>query len=213
MKNDIYKKGLVLLCLIIIAIITIVGYYISKEEQQVESISNSEIEEKNIEDSENTEKQKQTIKVDIGGAIKNPGVYELKYGSRVDDLILMAGGITENANSDYISQNINKAKVLEDEDKVYLPNMDDDVDQIKFIENNSKTNDNCEDNKSITNKIDINIASKEKLMTLNGIGQSYADRIIEYRNKHKFNSIEEIMNVSGIGEKRFANIKDFIKVD
>ena len=65
---------------------------------------------------------------------------------------------------------------------------------------------------TITKLVNINIASKEELMTLNGVGEKIADKILEYRNQHPFQSIDELLNIEGIGEKTFAKIQDFIKV-
>lgn len=227
MNKDYYKKGLVLLSVALIVIISVVGYYISKKAETNEVLSKDEnsLDKKDevtgedslnfdgynsgtcLNDSDNSEgsEKKDTIKIDISGCVKNPGIYELDIDARVDDAISKAGGLTEDANEEYISKYINKAKKLSDEDKIYIPSINDDIDDITDL---------LEDvvSSEIEGKININTASKEELMTLDGIGESYADKIIEYRKKQKFMCIEDLMNVSGIGQKKFDNIKDNIKI-
>jgi len=70
----------------------------------------------------------------------------------------------------------------------------------------------CQPVMAKSGKININNASKEQLMTLKGVGEEIADRIIEYRKAHPFKTIEDLMNVKGIGQKRFEKLKDFITV-
>ena len=170
-------------------------------------------------------------KVDIKGEIKNPGVYELSSSSRVIDVINLSGGLKENANTEYI----NLSKKIEDEMVIVIYSNDD---ISRFKEGNEKTiykdyecncpdniNDICIDNSDIldyTNSIDIdekdfkisiNTASKEELMTLTGIGEGKADAIIKYREEFgKFLNIEDIKNVSGIGDSVYTKIKDYIKL-
>lgn len=134
------------------------------------------------------------ICVYVVGEVNLPGVFEVDYGMRIYELIELAGGKTENAD---VSR-INLAKILEDEEKVTIPK--------KVI---------IEESESILEGtvININSASVEKLSTLNGIGKSTAEKIVKYRNENGyFNSIEDLMNVSGIGESKFNNIKDDIEV-
>lgn len=138
------------------------------------------------------------IGVYVTGAVKNPGVYYLDRNSRLYQLLDICGGIQENAD---ISK-LNLALKLNDSDKIDVP--------IKKEESseNSDFQEDIEEN----NKININEAGVEELKTLTGIGESTAKKIIDYRNKNKFESIEDIMNVPGIGESKFNNIKDDICV-
>ena len=166
------------------------------------------------------------IKVDIKGAVKKPGVYELDVGSRVSDLIKLAGGLKSNASTKYL----NLSKKIEDEMviKIYTDT------QIKNMKITYNVVEECKcptedisscagasiidkgDNSNSNNasdKVSLNNASKEELMTLSGIGESKADAIIEYRNENNgFKTIEEIMNVSGIGESAYNKIKDYIRL-
>ena len=116
-----------------------------------------------------------------------------------------AGGLTENADLN----KINLALKLEDQMRIIIPNINDKDNN----ENNTTTQlispINVNDNK----KVDINTADKSELMTLPNIGEKRADAIIEYRQKNKFNKIEDIKNVSGIGDKYFEAMKDMIVVN
>lgn len=147
----------------------------------------------------------ETIKVHIAGEINKEGVYEVNNGDRLDDLVKRAGGLTKDANS----KNINLAMKLEDQMKIYIPSIYD------FEDDTSSTNDNIliSDKPSTEiEKININKASKEELMTLPNIGEKRANAIIEYRENSPFEKIEDIKNVTGIGEKFYQSLKDLITV-
>lgn len=163
--------------------------------------------------------QKQTsskIVVQVTGEVKNPGIYDIQEGSRVRDLIELAGGLTENAD-----KSINQALKLKDEDSVIVYKIGEYKENAVAVNNiissngsnNKKSSDNGSNPENVNNKIDINSATKEQLMSLKGIGESYSEKIIEYRDtKGPFKTIEELKNVSGIGEKTFEKIKDSIEV-
>ena len=133
----------------------------------------------------------------VCGEVKDPGVYYLKASSRIMDAIEMAGGMT--ADADRVSLNL--ASVIEDGQQIYVPNISEDS------SNSADTYTKAE-----SGLININTASLEELKTLPGIGDSKASAIIEYRESIPFESIEDIMNVSGIKESSFQKIKDMIKV-
>ena len=160
-----------------------------------------------------------TIFIDIKGEIKYPGVYEMQLGDRVIDVVQMAGGFTDEATTD----NVNLSKRLKDETVIiipsYLKNYDnitikndyeidsnDDIVQSEETENDGKV-------ESSSNLININTASVIELMSLDGIGESKAKAIIEYRDINgDFENILDIKNVSGIGESIYEKIKDYITV-
>ena len=168
--------------------------------------------------------------VDIKGAIKKPGVYFTNCNNNVNDIIVLAGGLNENANTSVI----NLAKKITDEmviiiytnDEVQNSNVVDTV--IKYVDKECNCpnikNDGCINNeidKNITNKSDkddndivnINTASLTELQTLSGIGKSKAEAIIRYREQNgNFKSIEDLLNVDGIGEKLYEEIKSNITV-
>lgn len=144
-------------------------------------------------------------KVYITGEIKNSGVYTINEGDRLDDLIKKAGGLTEEANT----KDINLAMKLEDQMKIYIANKDEIIDQDI---NESESVVNLLTSNPTSELVNINTASKEELMSLPNIGEKRADAIIEYRSQNKFEDIEDIKNVTGIGEKFFQAMKDLITV-
>jgi len=140
------------------------------------------------------------IVVEIKGEVKKPDVYTLNENSIIKELIEAAGGLTENADL----SNINRAKKLQNHELVYIANKTD-------INKNSESNTSISQGKS-NNIVNINSATLEELKTLNGIGDSKAKSIIEYREQNGgFKSIEDIKNVTGIGDKMFETIKEQIE--
>lgn len=169
-----------------------------------------DIQEKNVED--NKEKfddlNSQDKKVYISGEIKNSGVYDINDGDRLDDLVKRAGGLTEKADID----SINLAMRLEDQMKIYIPNIDENQNINLDNANLAIGQVNLNSANSQNKKINLNVASKEELMTLPNIGEKRAQAILDYRQENKFEKIEDIKNVSGIGEKYFEAMKDLITV-
>lgn len=130
------------------------------------------------------------IEVHIDGRVKNPGVYKIKNGTRLQDLIEEAGGLLDDANT----SNLNLARKLKDEEKIVIKS---------YLDKN-----NDEDA-----KININTATKDMLTSIPGVGSKMADKIIKYRQEHPFNSVDELLNISGIGKKKFEEIKLYITTD
>ena len=142
--------------------------------------------------------------VHVCGEVNNPGVYEMKPGSRTFQAVEQAGGFTETAAKGYL----NLAQEVEDGMKIVVPSQD-------WVDSNmQETSDGLDSlNASQGNKVNLNNATKEDLMTLKGIGPARADDIITYRTDHgAFQSIEEIMDVPGIKNNAFEKIKDDITV-
>ena len=151
------------------------------------------------------------IAVHITGEVKKQGLIYLKEGSRVADAIEKAGGETENAD---LSQ-INLAYVLQDGQKLYVPNKKEKISQ--YITEDSGNNDTEENNASNSNKedakVNINTANQSELDSLPGIGPSIAQKIIDYREENgNFKNIEELQNVKGIGDAKYEEIKDRVTV-
>ena len=151
------------------------------------------------------------IAVHITGEVKKQGLIYLKEGSRVADAIEKAGGETENAD---LSQ-INLAYVLQDGQKIYVPNKNEKISQ--YITGNSGNNGTEENNTSNSNKedakVNINTANQSELDSLPGIGPSIAQKIIDYREENgNFKTIEELQNVKGIGDAKYEEIKDMVTV-
>ena len=206
--------------IILIGIISSSIYILSKKEiDKKDVVKEDKVLEKN--NNNKTENIKEKIKVDIKGQINNPGIYELSNESRVIDVINLAGGLTEEADTSVI----NLSKKIKDEMVIIIYSKDQvqDFEKTKEIENQvqdkcakseeySINNDACIKTESIImGKININTATKEELMTLQGIGESKANDIIKHRDTNgKFNSIEDIKKVTGIGENIFASIKENI---
>ncbi|MCE5329043.1 helix-hairpin-helix domain-containing protein [bacterium] len=150
------------------------------------------------------EKTVKKIKVYICGEINNEGVYELSEGTRIVDLIAIAGGIKKDA---YLIS-LNLAEILTDSQKVYIPSNK----EISNSGNGILTSGN-QDNNSGTKIININFAARDDLELLPGIGPELAQRIIDYRNtRGPFKKKEDLKNVTGIGDKKFNALKDFISV-
>ncbi len=183
-----YKTYILILVIIFASIISIIYTNINGKSRIV--VNDNELE---IDDRDNK------IAVYITGEVVNPGVYYIDENLRLDDLVKECGGLTSQAD---LSE-INLAEKLNDSDKIDIP-------KIAIEEENEEDNiENNDDN----DLININKASKDELKTLNGIGDTLADNIIEYRKNNKFNTIEDILEVNGIGESKFENIKEYICVN
>lgn len=204
------KKYLKFIILFISIIVIIASYFV------ITKIEFSNVNEEVIKEkiayvettSEESTSTSNNFYVDVKGEVKNPNVYMVSEGMLVIDAINLAGGFTKNAYTD----NINLSKKLNNEMVIIVGNKKDYTTSttVKVI-NDALIKEEKKDN---TNKalVNINTASKEELMTITGIGESKANSIIEYRNKTKFNSIEDIKNISGIGDKFFEQIKNYITV-
>ncbi len=157
----------------------------------------------------------------VTGAVKNPGVYKLSEDSRVFNAIDLAGGFSSRADQNAI----NLAQILNDEAHIHVPNKGENLNNnLTQINNkNNKNNNNSSQQttriiyngqnnfNSSNNKIDINHAPEEILINLKGIGPALAKRIIEYRNTHgNFKTVDELINVRGIGEAKLKNMRDQI---
>ena len=212
-------KDYIVIGIIIIAVIIFIVLNIgkvtefNKEEKENTTINASIEESKNdIEEKENKENKEETkemgtgIFVHIDGWIQNPGVYEIKENDRVNTIIEKAGGLKEGASI----KSINLAARLSDGDKIYIPNREEE----KQIETTEVKRNNTGTVKITKNsKININKASISELKQITGIGESTANKIIDYReNVGKFKKIEDIKEVKGIGDSKYESIKDKITI-
>lgn len=158
--------------------------------------------EEEVESAESKPVEPELFMVDVKGEVHAPGVYELPTDGRVKDAIAMAEGLTDEANE----LAINFAQKVEDQMVIYVPHEDDD----SGLPENTTTGAGEASGATVIN---INTASEQELMTLSGIGQAKAQQIIQYREENGlFDTSEDLMNVSGIGEKSFETLKDSIKV-
>lgn len=203
------NKKILIILLIITLLIGGLIYFFRLDNKDNEDITYIETTTKLVEET------KANNYVDVKGSVKKPGVYEFKENDRVIDAIKLAGGLTKNADT----SNINLSKKLKSEMVIVINT------KSELKNNNNLTCDavctrevievnNCIETENKTNnKININTADINKLTELDGIGESKAKTIIEYRTTNGlFKNIEDIKNISGIGESLYNKIKDKITI-
>ena len=143
------------------------------------------------------------ITVDVKGAVKSPGIYDLPLGSRVHDAVQKAGGLTEEADS----KSLNLAQKISDEALVYVPTKGEEV-------ASQQTGSGTTASTSKDKKVNLNKASLEELKQVKGLGGKRAQDIIDHREANgKFKSVDELKKVSGIGAKTIEKLKDYVTVD
>lgn len=138
------------------------------------------------------------IVVHVSGSVRNSGIVKLSEGARVNDAVERAGGVLREADIN----KVNLAAILNDGDKVYIPKVGEKYEEVTFTQ-------------AVSNQgiININTASLNELDDIPGVGPSTAEKIIEYRKSNGFfKKVEDIKNVSGIGEKKFEKIKKYITI-
>ena len=182
----------------ILLILVGMGSLFSKKEESVEETTVVEMTVL-AEKTEVSTTQETVIFVDIKGAVKNPGVYQMKVGDRVKDALEAAGGLTEEADS----QKVNLAKRLEDQMVIVVPKVGEEAEEIPAGETRNEA--------TKEGKVNINTATVEELKTLKGVGEKKAEAIIEYRKKNgSFQTKEDLMKVRGIGKKLFESFQERI---
>ena len=182
----------------ILLILVGVGGLFSKKEEAVEELA---VVETTVlaEKTEVSTTQETVIFVDIKGAVKNSGVYQMKVGDRVKDALEAAGGLTAEADS----QKVNLAKRLEDQMVIVVPKVGEEAEEIPAGETRKEA--------TKEGKVNINTATVEELKTLKGVGEKKAEAIIEYRKKNgSFQTKEDLMKVRGIGKKLFESFQERI---
>lgn len=143
------------------------------------------------------------ITVDVKGAVKSPGIYDLPVGSRVNDAVQKAGGLTEQADS----KSLNLAQKVSDEAMVYVPTKGEEA-------TSQQTSSGTASSTSKEKKVNLNKASLEELKQVKGLGGKRAQDIIDHRETNgKFKSVDELKKVSGIGAKTIEKLKDYVTVD
>lgn len=224
-----YRKQILLGIIILIALlgvsIPIFLNYRTKEKNSVKKIALTTKDTVSSKKGKSPESTKPELyKVDIKGEIVNPGIYSLPKDSRVIDVITAAGGLSVNANTTVI--NLSK-KIIDEMVIIVYSNAEvANFKETKELEKQVQTscqqpttdslkNDACiaENDTTLENKISINTATIKELETLPGIGESKATDIINYRTQNgPFKAIEDLKNISGIGEQVYAKIKDYITI-
>ncbi len=211
-KDKIIFAGVIFLAFLVANFFSNGSFNSLFNQDEDEVITSSSIEENNVDKNKleeiSDDLSSQDKKVYISGEILNSGVYDIKDGDRLDDLVKRAGGFTEKADIN----SINLALRLEDQMKIYIPNIDENqninTDNINLAVSEVTSNVSS----SQGQKVNLNLASKEELMSLPNIGEKRAQAILDYRQENKFTKIEDIKNVSGIGDKYFEAMKDLITV-
>ena len=225
-----HKKQIILVCLGLVLLLVIGSFFIYK------NYTAENKEEKNIvlntkKDIKKDEEEEEEVyyQVDIKGEVINPGIYTVKEGSRVIDVIRLAGDLTEVADTSVL----NLSKKVEDEMVIIVYSYNEveaftetiekeEIEQEACLKQNGIQNDACikdstDDTSSssvvISGKVSLNTATLDELMTLPGIGESKAQAIIKYREEvGAFQNIEELKEVSGIGDAIFDQIKENITI-
>lgn len=171
---------------------------------EVAAVSKDSSSEKEINKEEKEESAEQDlITVDVKGAVKSPGIYDLPVGSRVHDAVQKAGGLTEEADS----KSLNLAQKISDEALVHVPTKGEEA-------ASQQTGSGTTASTSKDKKVNLNKASLEELKQVKGLGGKRAQDIIDHREANgKFKSVDELKKVSGIGAKTIEKLKDYVTAD
>ena len=168
---------------------------------KVAAVSKDSVSEKDVKKEEPVEQD--LITVDVKGAVKSPGIYDLPVGSRVNDAVQKAGGLTEQADS----KSLNLAQKVNDEALVYVPTKGEEA-------ASQQAGYGAASSTSKEKKVNLNKASLEELKQVKGLGGKRAQDIIDHRESNgKFKSVDELKKVSGIGAKTIEKLKDYVTVD
>ena len=204
---------------LVIALIGVViaGFMMLQREQKQENNIQQLMEQTSYSSSSTTEKSKQRsendqgdknegmVTVDVKGAVKKPGVYQLKSSSRVHDALLKAGGMTDEADL----KSINQAQKLVDEAVVYVAKVGENV-----VDVTTNTSASSATSQAKSGLVNLNTATEADFQTISGIGQKRAQDIIAYREANgKFKSVDDLKNVTGIGAKTLEKLKEYVTVD
>lgn len=171
---------------------------------EVAAVSKDSSSEKEVKKEEKEDSPEQDlITVDVKGAVKSPGIYDLPIGSRVHDAVQKAGGLTEEADS----KSLNLAQKVSDEALVYVPTKGEEAVSQQAASGTTPST-------SKEKRVNLNKASLEELKQVKGLGGKRAQDIIDHREANgKFKSVDELNKVSGIGAKTIEKLKDYVTVD
>lgn len=167
--------------------------------------------------------QTKTVRVQVSGAVLEPGVYDIPVNCRVEDAIAVAGGLTENADS----ERVNLVRKVRDGMQIRVPVQKTTRKSSKqgtkphttagygasTTKKSSSTRAGTEKNNSVVQSVRINSASASELQQLPGIGPAFAQRIVDTRSRGRFASVEDLLRVPGIGKAKLAKLRDYVEVD
>ena len=173
----------------------------SNFQTEIAAISKDSTDEKEDKNQKEEVVEQDLITVDVKGAVKSPGIYDLPVGSRVNDAVQKAGGLIDNADS----KSVNLAQKISDEALVYVLTKEETA--------NQESHSNATGSKK-GSKVNLNKASLEELKQVKGLGAKRAQDIIDHRETNgKFKSVDELKKVSGIGAKTIEKLKEYVTVD
>lgn len=201
--QQLLKKNLFIILILLAIVITI---FITNKSKVIDDPASDPVEltlatdDPIVESANEVEAAPEEFMIDVKGEVRQPGVYTVDVNARVIDVITIAGGFTDTADQNQV----NLAQKIHDEMVVFIPKPGEIIEGIESIQM-------VEANQS--EGIRLNSATKEEIQSLNGIGPSKAEAIVTYREENgPFKSVDELLNVSGIGEKTLEKFKDEIIV-
>lgn len=201
-------KKILSLVLTIIVLVTTVLFILLKpsiDESDKLYLLEDSIEQSNSQQKNDMTDMSDELYADVKGAVEKPGIYQIDGGMRVWDVVQLAGGIQEKAET----KNINFAEKVSDQMVIYIPFEGEVIAEADFGQSQETTKEKNQQ----PNKVNLNQANEMELQTLAGIGQKKAQEIIAYREENGgFKDIEELKKISGIGDKTFEKIKELICV-
>lgn len=206
------KKQQIAILIVGILLISILSFKIIMQEEKTEDPQFREIEfseGENLDEissqEESEEIRNEELVVYVKGAVKYPGILVVDEGTRIADVVELAGGPEEGADFNAV----NLAQKVQDEEMIHVPYIGEELTEQSV----AGTEATAGTTSGISEKVNINKASEEELKSLSGIGEVTAQKIIDHRESSPFKVVEDIMDVSGIGEKKFEAIKDNITVN
>lgn len=205
---DLNKREWVIIGVAAALLLTVIsGFYLSSSSSSIEEETLDWLQltsEEEIGDEIGDVDDNNLIVVDVKGAVVAPGVYEMNGGERMIDAIHLAGGLTADADE----TKVNLAALLEDEMVVYIPKLGEEMEEPMFTAVSARSGQSKDDG-----KVAINQASSAELETLPGIGPARAAAIISYREQHgPFKTVEDLLNISGIGPKSLEKLKEHVMI-
>ncbi|MGG5775584.1 competence protein ComEA [Bacillus subtilis] len=198
-----HKKAIILAAFAAVFTAIMIFLATGKNKEPVKQAVPTETENTVIKQEANNDESNEIIVIDIKGAVQHPGVYEMRTGDRVSQAIEKAGGTSEQADE----AQVNLAEILQDGTVVYIPKKGEET----AVQQGGGGSVQSDGGKGAL--VNINTATLEELQGISGVGPSKAEAIIAYREENgRFQTIEDITKVSGIGEKSFEKIKSSITV-